>query len=86
MQRPIAKPIATEIVSRVLSESVLSLGQAIAELDKATGVRPHKSTLVRWIVRGAHGVRLDGCRIGRNWVTSSEALNRFIVARTQSAF
>jgi hypothetical protein len=79
------KPIVSEVVSRVLSESVLTISQARAEIGNISGDRPDKSTMIRWITRGANGVRLDGCKVSRDWVTSTEALNRFIVARTQQA-
>jgi hypothetical protein len=74
-----------DVVSRVLSETVLSISQARAELGNISGDRPDKSTMIRWIIRGANGVRLDGCKVSREWVTSVEAINRFIVARTQQA-
>jgi hypothetical protein len=36
------------------------------------------STLVRWIVHGKRGVKLDGARLtGKTWWTSEAALNRF---------
>ena len=74
-----------DVVSRVLSETVLSISQARAEIGNISGDRPDKSTMIRWITRGASGVRLDGCKVSRDWVTSTEAINRFIVARTQKA-
>ena len=79
------KQNAQDVVSRVLSESVLTISQARAELGNISGDRPAKSTIIRWISRGASGVRLEGCKVSRDWVTSTEALNRFIVARTQRA-
>jgi hypothetical protein len=36
------------------------------------------STLVRWIIYGKRGVRLDGSRLtGKTWWTSAKALERF---------
>jgi len=74
-----------DVVSRVLSETVVTISQARAEIGNISGDRPDKSTMIRWITRGASGVRLDGCKLSRDWVTSTEALNRFIVARTAKA-
>jgi hypothetical protein len=74
---------AEAVVSRILTENILSLSQARNELDKVTGYRPDKATLCRWITRGVGGVKLEAVRLGgRNIYTSTEALNRFIVART----
>jgi hypothetical protein len=41
--------------------------------------------MARWIHRGVGGVRLDAVRIGTQLVTSSQALNRFITARTSKS-
>lgn len=73
---------AAESVSRVLSEDVLTLKQASVELSSVIGKRLDKSTLFRWISRGIQGVKLDGVRVGRDWLTSRQALTRFIEART----
>jgi biotin carboxylase len=75
---------ARETVARVLTERVLSISQAINEIDKATGVRPHRGTIHRWISRGVRGVKLDAVEIGSRTVTSAEAIHRFITARTAS--
>jgi Protein of unknown function (DUF1580) len=77
------KSDVSDVVARVLSEDVLSLSQARAELSKLTGQRPDKATMTRWIHRGVGGVKLEAVRLGgRNIFTSAQALNRFIVART----
>lgn len=76
---------ATEVVARVLTEDVLSLSQARAEIAHITGVRPDKTTLIRWIQKGVGGAKLEAVRLGgRNIFTSSQAINRFIVARTKT--
>jgi hypothetical protein len=74
-----------ETVRRVLSEQVLTTSQALSELQSISGRRPDKATLHRWIFRGIGGVRLEAVRVGVNWVTSTEALNRFIVETTDRA-
>lgn len=73
---------AAEACRRVLTEDVLTLKQAATTIQAATGIKPDKSSLTRWIMRGVAGVRLDAVRIGRNWVTSEQAITRFIEQRT----
>ena len=76
---------AAEVVSRILTEDVLSLSQARAELANLTGDRPDKATMTRWIHRGVGGIKLEAIRIGgRNIFTSTQALTRFIEARTKT--
>ena len=74
---------AETVVSRILTENILSLSEARKELQKVTGHRPDNATLWRWITRGVGGVKLEAVRLGgRSIYTSTEALHRFIVART----
>ena len=73
---------AEQVVSRIMSEDVLSITQARAELASITGVRPDKATMHRWIHRGVGGVKLDAIRLGSSVFTSTQALTRFIAART----
>ena len=80
-----ATSTAENVVARVLTEDVLTLAQARVELRQITGRRPDKATLTRWIHRGVGGTRLDAVRIGSQLITSRQALNRFVVARTQTS-
>ena len=76
---------AAEVVSRILTEDVLTLTQARSELANLTGIRPDKATLTRWIHRGVGGTKLEAIRLGgRNIFTSMQALTRFIEARTST--
>jgi hypothetical protein len=61
------------------NEEVLSLSEAAAVLPRLNGKRPHVSTLWRWARRGLYGIRLETRRVGRRFVTSREALERFSV-------
>lgn len=70
---------------RVLTEDVLTLKEAATTIQAATGIKPDKSSLTRWILRGVSGVRLDAVRIGRHWVTSEQAITRFIEERTAAS-
>lgn len=81
----VAKRTATDaeaVVGRVLTEDVLTLAEARAELAQITGRRPDKATVARWIHRGAGGIRLDAVRVGSQLLTSRQSLHRFIAART----
>lgn len=75
---------ASDTVARVLTESVITIAQAREAIEEATGQRPDKSTIHRWIERGVGGTRLDAVRVGSATLTSTEAVNRFIIARTAS--
>lgn len=50
--------------------------------SKKQGKPTHVSTVKRWILRGSRGVRLEGIRVGGQWITSREALERFSAALT----
>lgn len=39
--------------------------------------RPHLSTLLRWVVRGVGGVRLEAWKVGNAWCTTERSLRRF---------
>jgi hypothetical protein len=72
----------------VTSDDALSLREASLVLPRGrNGSRPHLSTLIRWITRGAPAP--DGCRVklaavrcGGKWVTSRQALREFCEALT----
>lgn len=70
------------VVGRVLTEDVLTLAQACAEIRQITGRKPDRATLARWVHRGAGGVQLDAVRVGSQLLTSRQALHRFVAART----
>jgi hypothetical protein len=86
--RPKTQPdraeLANEMVARVLSESIRTFSQARSEIQQITGQRPDRATILRWHKRGCGGIRLDAARIGRDYLTSMEALTRFIKARTEA--
>jgi hypothetical protein len=70
------------------TENLLSLAAAAKRCPPLRNGRPvSPSTLFRWIVSGIRGpngerVRLDRAKFGRSWVTSSEAIIRFMAATT----
>ena len=79
---PDKNELAQQMIQRVLSENVVSFNQARLEWERITGFRVDRSTFMRWHRKGVQGIRLDACRFSREYLTSVEALNRFINART----
>src|SRR5262245_48148137 len=69
-------------------EELLSLAEAAQRLPNRRMGRPvSPSCIWRWIVEGVKGptgqrVRLEGAKVGGAWLTSVEALERFIVRLT----
>lgn len=59
-------------------ERVLTLAQAREHLPRRRGKQPAATTVWRWIVKGSRGVTLDGLRTPSGWVTSVEAISRFL--------
>ena len=60
------------------AEHILTIREAAEELPCLCGGKQvHRSTIYRWMKRGARGVRLESLKIGRTKVTSREALQRF---------
>jgi hypothetical protein len=41
------------------------------------GARPHLSTILRWVVRGVGGVRLEAWKVGNAWCTTERSLRGF---------
>ncbi len=60
------------------NETLLPLSKAAKRVPPArNGKRCHESTILRWILQGIDGVKLEGTRLGGRWLTSSQALQRF---------
>jgi hypothetical protein len=60
------------------SERALGLAEAARMLPPGRNGRPvHVSSLVRAITSGVDGHRLEAIRIGRRWVTTVEAIQRW---------
>lgn len=64
------------------NEELLTLTAASKVLPSLDGKRIHPSTLWRWCHKGSRGIYLEFVRLGTRILTSVEALNRFMVART----
>lgn len=61
------------------TETLLTLPQAAEQLP----TKPTRATVWLWVSKGIRGVRLEAVRIGRQWVTSTEALQRFAERLTE---
>lgn len=66
------------------SEAVVSLTEATKIIPPRNGRRVAISTLWRWCRKGINGVRLEYIRMGRNIVTSHEAIARFFETLAQA--
>lgn len=45
----------------------------------------HVASILRWIQKGSNGIHLGAVRCGGKWVTSREAIARFLQACTEAA-
>jgi hypothetical protein len=77
--------IENSAISRILTESPITLDQARNELKPILGKRVDKTTLYRWCLRGVGGVKLEHARVGNQILVSLPAITRFIEARTAKA-
>lgn len=69
---------------RVLAEIPISLETAIALFPAVSPGPLTKRHLLRWILQGKKQVRLDAARIGGEWHTSRQAVDRFLAAVRQA--
>jgi len=65
-------------------EELFTLTEATKAMPRVNGKRPAVSTLWRWCRKGLKGVHLEYLRVGRNIVTSREALLRFFAALAEA--
>ena len=63
----------------MIDEKLMPLVDAV---DRATGRRPHLSTVLRWCTKGSGGVRLESRILGGRRLTSVDAVLRYIEAST----
>jgi hypothetical protein len=79
--------MAEETAGSIAQETLLSLAQVAKRLPPNRNDRPVSlSCVLRWILSGVRTprgrVRVEGIRLGGRWLTSVEALERFIAAQT----
>ncbi|MDB4367969.1 DUF1580 domain-containing protein [Mariniblastus sp.] len=61
----------------VINEQMIPFSKVPSWCEKNIGNRPHRSTVHRWRLRGARGVKLETILVGGRRFTSREALLRF---------
>lgn len=67
----------------IRKEKLLSISEAAKMRPPTRRGRPTSpSTVFRWIAKGVRGRRLEAIRLGAQWFTSAEALQRFAEALT----
>ncbi len=67
------------------TESLIPFREVPAWCREHLGNRVHPSTIHRWRLRGARGVKLETILAGGTRYTSAEALNRFFAGATAAA-
>ncbi len=68
-------------MSIILSETLLTFGQAAKRLPKIRNDKPvSPATMWRWASVGLRGIRLETTKVGGTTCTSVEALERFFAA------
>lgn len=68
----------TNLQNRLLTENLVSLVEAARSFPTSNGRGIHVGTLGRWRSIGVRGVRLEAVRVGGRWMTSWQALDRFV--------
>lgn len=78
--------MATDVVSRVLSEDLCTFAQVTQMIrEQQSGSRLHVATVHRWSLRGVRGHRLESVRVGGRLLTSRQAVHRFLNALNTDA-
>jgi len=70
----------------IVKEKALTLHQAAAMLPGSKGKSLSYTTVHRWVTCGFKGVRLEANNLGGRWVTSIEAIQRFMERLTAPEF
>jgi hypothetical protein len=73
----------------LLSENLLSLREGALRFPGYRGKRCNAQTLARWIMDGvklSNGdvLKLEGFRLAGRWLTTAEAITRFLVAQNEA--
>ena len=68
----------------VVNEKMMPFRQVPKWCEKHIGKRIHPTTIHRWRIRGARGVKLDTILIGGQRFTSVETLLRFFAESTEA--
>jgi hypothetical protein len=57
---------------------MLTPTQAAARIGRASGKKPHSSTVIRWITRGVRGRKLPAICQGGQWLVSPDDADAFV--------
>src|SRR5262245_704226 len=73
----------------MLSETLLGMAQAALRIPPYRGRRTNVSTIFRWITDGVklpsgRQLKLEGIRLAGRWLTSTEAIDRFLTAQNDA--
>ena len=77
-----------DIFAEIAAGQGLSITQAARRLPSSRNGRPVSfASVFRWILKGVRiwdgrTVRLEAARLGRKWVTTPAAIQRFVMAQT----
>lgn len=82
--RPIVESgISPAMAERLISEGLIDLAAVAKLLPSVRGKRVSTSSILRWILRGKSGIRLEAVRLhGASWFTSTPAVARFAALLT----
>src|SRR5262245_25487625 len=74
---------------KLLNETLISLAAAARMIPPHRGSRTAPSTVFRWLTRGVRLpggqiLRLEGLRLADRWLTTCEAVQRFLVAQHEA--
>lgn len=60
------------------SENLVSVGRAAELFPSVNGKKPARETVLKWVRKGVRGVKLESELLAGRYVTSAEAVGRFI--------
>jgi hypothetical protein len=66
----------------LLTEDVIDTQESADFMAELTRSKTHPRTIIQLIRCGSNGVRLEGLKLGKKWVTSRQAIQRFAEALT----
>jgi hypothetical protein len=73
------------MAERLMAEGLKSLVEIAASLPPVNGKRVSTSSILRWVLRGKSGVKLEAIRLhGGSWFSSMPAVARFASALTNA--
>ena len=68
------------LANALLGEALIGFVEVTRRFPKTNGRGLHVATVHRWRKPGVAGVRLESLRVGGRWMTTIEAIDRFVTA------